>query len=85
MFLLTFRGCIDCSDVALYLRVHHHTMTSFLGGVAAVNSNINGGSGLLKCLGKPARMHNTVTLNLKQLNGIQPSLILLFTPVLFPL
>lgn len=47
-----------------------------------VSNNMNNGSVLSKCPSNLwVSMYNTRTL--KQLNGIQPSLVLLFTPVLF--
>lgn len=51
-----------------------------------VTNNTNDGSVLFRCFKKPwqwSSMFSTRTLKLKQVNGIQPSLFLLFTPVLF--
>ncbi len=52
-----------------------------------VTNNMNHGSAVFRCPSKPwqwqrASMHNTRALKLKQLNGIQPSFILLFTSVI---
>lgn len=67
------------STTVIYYYCHRKKSTGF-------TSNINDGSVLFKCPCKPwqwARRHNTRTLTLKQLIGIQLSLNVLFTPVLF--
>lgn len=71
----------DCYNAALYSPLWQQTFWFVL--VAGVTTNINSGSVLFKCPSDLSEHEHTRIPTLKQLNGMQPSLISLFTPVPF--